>query len=141
MLVMNNEGIPLSFKCTEAIKPTAIQRSLYGEKMELHIVTKLCVLPLIQAIKNELEILFVNEQSFLAIREETVIPTLFIQQIENVSYDSQSLVLKSHSEYESDKKDIFDESIRQSCRFDFIEPFDRIKKAVAILGKNDARFQ
>ena len=137
MLILDNEGIPREFKCTEAIKPSPAQQSLYGEKMEMYIAIKLCAIPLLDAVKNKPEILFVNEQSFLTIREETEIPTLFVQRTDNDTEQS-AIVLMSHSEHEYDRDE---ESIRQSCRFDLVEPFERIKNAVAILGEKDERFR
>jgi len=139
ILVVSNEGIPLEFKCTEAIKPTQIQQSLYGEKMELYIAIKLCALPLLQAVNNKPEILLVNEQSFLTVREEMEIPTLFVQKTGDIVENTQSaIVFLPHSQHEADKND---ELIQRSCRFDLTEPFERSKKAVTLLGEKDERFR
>jgi len=139
ILVVDNEGIPLEFKCTEAIRPTHVQQSLYGNTMEMYIAVKLCAIPLLKAVSNKPDMLFVNEQSFLTIREETEIPTLFVRQTDNVSDDMQpSIALMPHSQFEADKED---ELIRRSGRFDLIEPFDRVQQAVLLLGEKDERFR
>jgi len=138
MLVVDNDGIPLEFKCTEAIRPTRVQQSLYGNKMELYIAVKLCALPLLSAVSHKPKILFVNEPPFLTVREEIEIPTLFLQ-VDNASDDTQpSIALMPHSQFEADKED---ELIRRSCRFDLIEPFDRVQQAVLLLGEKDERFR
>ena len=139
LFVTDNDGVPREFKCTEAIKPSLIQLSLYGEKLEPHIAIKLCVVPLLQKIDCKPDILFVNELPFLAVREHIDIPALFIQRPNNVSDDIQpSIVLMPYSRYESDKND---ELIQQTCRFDLLEPFDRIQHAVTLLGEKDERFR
>jgi len=140
MFVTDHEGVPLEFKCTEAIKPTLIQQSLYGETLERHVAVKLCAVPLLKAINRKPEIVFVNEPSFLTIREHIDIPTLLIERSDKVSDDTQdSNVLKPHSHHEHDIN--FNEFIRQSCHFDLLEPFDRIKHAVALLGEKDERYR
>ena len=139
MLVVDREGIPLEFKCTEAIRPTHVQQSLYGNKMEMYVAVKLCAIPLLKAVSNKPDMLFVNEQSFLTIREETEIPTLFVRQTDNVSDDTQpAIVLMPHSQFEADKEE---ELIRQSCHFDLVEPFERVKLAVTLLGEKDEKFR
>ena len=140
LFVTDSEGIPLEFKCTEAIRPTPVQQSLYGEKMEPYIAIKLFALPLLRVITNKPRILFVNEQSFLKIREEKEVPTLFIQQADNniTEVEQSPIILMPHPKYEADKNN---EHIRESCHFNLTEPFDRIKRAVAILGEKDERFR
>ena len=134
ILVVDKEGVPLEFKCTEAIKPTPMQQSLYGKKLESHIAIKLCALPLLQVVQNKPVILFVNVPSFLAIREEkNVPPTLFIHQDSTQS----PFIIKSHSKYETDKNN----ELAQLRSFDLIEPFERIKHAVHILGENNEKFR
>ena len=119
MLVVNNEGIPLEFKCTEAIKPTHVQQSLYGGTLETHIAVELCAVPLLNKITNKPAILLVNEQAFLTVHEKSGIPAELIQPDGNLS----------------------DDWLRQSCRFDLVEPFERVKNAIMILGKSDERFR
>ena len=119
ILVVNNEGIPLEFKCTEAIKPTPVQRSLYGGTLETHIAVELCAKPLLDKVTNKPAILFVNEQAFLTVHEKTGIPAWLVQQDGSLS----------------------DEWVRESCRFELVEPFERIKNAIMILGTQDAKFR
>ena len=119
MLVVNNEGIPLEFKCTEAIKPTLVQQSLYGGTLETHVAVELCAVPLLNKVSSKPDILFVNEQAFLTVQEKTGIPAWLIQNDGSLS----------------------DEWVRQSCRFDLVEPFERVKNAIMILGKSDERFR
>lgn len=141
MLVTDSKGLPLEFKCTEAIKPTDLQRHLYGETMEPHIAIHLCILPLLNKITNKPKLLFVNEESFLTAREEKDFPVLFIQATESVVEEGQTaIVLKSHSKYESDKT-LFEEEVKTACLFAFTEPFGRVEQAVKVLGEKDEKFR
>ena len=94
---------------------------------------------MLQAIKDKPEVLFIDELPILAVREQVNVPTLFLKRMESVSDEAKSgIILIPHTQYEADKND---ELIRQSCRFDLLEPFDRIQHAVAILGEKDERFR
>jgi len=49
-----------------------------------------------------------------------------------------TIVVMSHIKHQADKND---KLINDSCRFDLIEPFDRVKNAVTQLGKIDEKFR
>ena len=47
ILVTNNQGVPQEFRCTHPVKPTNIQKPLYGNTLEPYIGITLCGAPLI----------------------------------------------------------------------------------------------
>jgi hypothetical protein len=97
LLVTDQQGVPLEFKCTESIKPNPTQRILYGEKMKPHILTKLCGAPLLNLVTNKPTILFVSQSAFLDIRNEIDIPVLFIERTTNADpIDPNSFSKQSH---------------------------------------------
>lgn len=160
LLVTDNNGIPIEFKCTHAVKPTAIQKTLYGEKLIPYIGITLCGIPLINSISNKPDIICVNLPYLLDIRVEIKTPTLLIRRagevinigndnktdnekyrIENEFGNFQSIVIQSHIENKEEAKthmplvnDLFN-------NFDLIEPFDRMRKSIDILGKSDNKFK
>ena len=160
ILVTDEFGIPLEFKCTQSIKPTAIQKTLYGDKMRSYIAVKLCGLPLLNSINNRPEIIYVNDIALLEIRKEIDIPTIFISrageviklssdgEIENEKYkledasgQFQPLVMQSNLIFKNDIKTTKELANLLFVNFDLVEPFERMLKSIIILGNNDNKFK
>ena len=159
LLVTDDNGIPLEFKCTHAVKPTAIQKSLYGDKLKPYIAVTLCGIPLLNNISNKPDLLFINIPFILGIRPEIEIPTLLIrragesinlqsdenktekQRIESESGQFQAVILQAHPDNNAEAKSWNGKTNQLFNNFDLIEPFDRMKKAIEILGKNDNKFK
>jgi hypothetical protein len=159
LLVTDDNGIPLEFKCTHSVKPTAIQKSLYGDKLKPYIAITLCGIPLLNNISNKPDILFINIPFILGLRPEIEIPTLLIrrtgesinlqseenetekQRIESESGQFQAIVLQAHPDKKEESKALNGTVNQLFNNFDLIEPFDRMKKSIEILGKNDTKFK
>jgi hypothetical protein len=158
LLVTDDSGIPVEFRCTQAIKPNALQKSLYGYMLKPYISIQLCGMPLIKMLTNKPELLFVDIPYVLEIRAKIEIPTLLIKKAgESVSFQTENAPSGMHRiEHELGKfQAIILESYQSSNdyasysgkvqllfnAFDLAEPFDRMKKSIEILGKNDNRFK
>ena len=160
ILVTDEFGIPLEFKCTQSIKPTAIQKTLYGDKMKSYIAVKLCGLPLLSSINNRPEIIYVNSRPLLELRSEIEIPTLFVSRVgeiislsssdeienekfklEDKSGQFQPLILQSNILYSDDLKNTQELANLLFVNFDLVEPFERMSKSIIILGNNDSKFK
>ena len=48
ILITDLQGVPQEFRCTHPVKPTALQKPLYGNTLEPYIAVDLCGIPLIQ---------------------------------------------------------------------------------------------
>jgi hypothetical protein len=159
LLITNEFGIPLEFKCSHAIKPSAIQKTLYGDKLKTHIAVGLCGLPLIEASANKPEFICTNQSFILDLRNSTEIPTLFIartgdvinlgsdekrdiqkMRVESTDGVFQPIVFQSHPLFGRDSEKLMPTMTSLFQRFDLLEPFDRMTKSIEILGKNDAKF-
>jgi len=53
ILVTDDWGKPLEFRCTAPVKPTAVQRTLYGSTLTPHLLVALIVEPLMEALNAE----------------------------------------------------------------------------------------
>lgn len=159
LLITDENGIPLEFKCTQAVKPTAIQKSLYGDKLRPYIAITLSGIPLLDSVDEEPEILFINIPYVLDIRPQIEIPTILIwragesisfqegeddsekQRVECDSGEFQAVVFQSHRDFKEESKDL-NVSIRELfANFDLIEPFERMKRSVEILGASDPKYK
>ncbi len=67
LLVTDDLGKPTEFRVTYPVKPTALQKQLYGDSLIPHIGIELCGKPLYQALKNKPLLLMVNDVRFLPI--------------------------------------------------------------------------
>ena len=68
ILVTDDWGKPLEFRCTAPVKPTAVQRTLYGSTLMPHVLVALIGKPLIDALNEEPVAVLVSESMFLDLR-------------------------------------------------------------------------
>jgi len=158
ILITDSNGVPQEFRCSHPVKPTAIQKPLYGDTLEPYIGVQLCGIPLLNSIQLKPTLIIVDKEFLLEVREGSPYPAIFIRRAgeaielksseekERVRIDSptgrfQPIIIISHPDFGEDKEkaqeilnDIFN-------HLDPYEPFERMKKAVEVLGKQDNRFQ
>lgn len=160
-LVTDFQGIPQEFRCTHPVKPTPIQRSLYGEALEPYIGVKLCGIPLLRAVQNSPSLLILSKEYLLEVREVTSYPVVYVRRAGeaidlNVSYGHttlrreridcpngkfQPIVLTPHPKFDDDvnvAREILEDIFNY---LDPLEPFERMAKAIEALSKLDKRFQ
>jgi len=162
VLVTDLQGIPQEFRCTHPVKPTAIQKPLYGDALEPYIGVQLCGVPLFKSIQNLPALIVVHKEHLLDIRKSLSCPTIYIRRageaIDVSSADKsgstlkreridcstgrfQPIIVTSHPDFDEDTtiaKDILEKIFSY---LDPIEPFDRMGKAIEVLSKQDKRFQ
>lgn len=146
-LVTDLETRPYEFRVTTPVKPTSMQRVLYGNTLPEYVYGELISFPLVQAIKEELSLVITKNENLLIMRPKVSFPVVFISRgpsgkgtksgAKNVSTYS----FKSHSSYsgESDWAETLLTDL--TARHDPFEPFDRLKTAmdevhVKKIGKN-----
>ncbi|MFO7919019.1 MAG: hypothetical protein R6V13_13175 [Anaerolineae bacterium] len=158
LLVTDELTKPEEFRVTFPVKPSLMQKRLYGEALIPHIGIKLCAEPLFEALANKPEILLINDQRFLSLSEQIPAQVVYLERAgESVHIDEsdrQTGVLQSssgifdpieltfppsHVQTEDDK--IMKIMKRISSAVDPLEPFARIGTAVEALIDEDSRFQ
>ncbi len=161
-MITDVHGVPQEFRCSHPVKPTAIQKPLYGDTLEPYIGINLCGIPLIESIKSKPMLIIVQEEFLLGVRVASQYPVVFIRrageaiEITNTNHSEknpireridcttgsfQPIVITPHHEFNEDSS--FARPIIEKVfgYFDPIEPFERMVKAVEILGKQDSKFQ
>ena len=53
ILVTDESSKPLEFRCTAPVRPTNLQRTLYGKSLLPHILTELIAVPLIASMREK----------------------------------------------------------------------------------------
>ena len=160
ILITDSYGIPLEFKCTHSVKATAIQKALYGERLQPYIGIELCGGPLIKSLTNSPDFIFVTAPYLLTMRSKITTPVILINRkekeketepeeyiktgkiiIEHEYNTYEPLEIQYHPDFAKDNKNTL-EIIQTVCaNFDLAEPFERMKKSVEILGKTDSKFK
>lgn len=150
VLVTDATGLPVEFRCTHPVKPTAIQRSLYGAALATHISVHLCAVPLLDALQTPLDAILVRRPQLLAVRGEEgcVSPVAFIRPANPAlaGEDPTQLVRGSLATFTVQDgfpgdQDAIAAVLGQIRRdIDLQEPCGRIERAIAGLSKEDATF-
>jgi len=162
ILITDNRGVPLEFRCTLPVKPTAAQKPLYGNTLIPHIGINLCGIPLIKSIQNSPSLIVVQKDFLLDVRSKINCAVAYVrragetidvsssddskantkrERIDSSTGKFQPIVLTTHPEFEEDKsyaKEIIENVF---VHLDPLEPFDRMKKAIGLLSKQDKKFE
>lgn len=161
ILVSDQLGVPQEFRCTHPVKPTAIQKPLYGDALKPYIGIVLCGVPLIKAVQSKPELVVVNAEFMLGVRSECNCPVILVRRAgEAIDIDQtgepktkvrerldsptgrfQPLIISPHQDYPTDKDQAREVLSNLFDGLDLLEPFDRMAKALEVLAKQDTRFQ
>jgi len=152
ILVTDAHGKPLEFRCTSPIRPNAVQRTLYGGTLMSHISVELVGAPLVQAVQNPPDVVLVQQEEFLSLRTRCDKPLLIVRrqgedmQLSEESGKSQPeellsspsgkfapVVVTCHWDYPGDIVQCKNGLDWMFSNCDLLEPFERVKKALATL--------
>lgn len=157
VLVTDAQGKPLEFRCTSAIQPTAVQKTLYGGTLRAHMAVELTARPLLSAVKEEYDAVLVTQDYFIELRKAIKKPLLVVAKqgatlatqedakeptkcelLANPSGKFEPVVLTCHWEHADDIGKTLPNLGMLFSRFDLIEPFTRIGSALTLLHERGA---
>ena len=158
LLVIDGKGIPQEFRCTLPMRPTLVQRTLYGDKLEPYIFIELMGAKLIEALDTRPFCCIVESADMLNLRQHCDIPIIRFEKSSRGSVSSADLRgdethsmtpagsngdvnFEYHHDYPADY-----ESVRGFLRYvseniDLLEPFERVANSISMLSHNDDRFK
>ncbi|MBE3068983.1 MAG: hypothetical protein IMZ66_01975, partial [Planctomycetes bacterium] len=67
-LVVDPSTEPLEFRCTDAVRPTNLQRVLWGKRLDGHIAVNLMAVPLLRAITQKYSLVVAQGAQFSELR-------------------------------------------------------------------------
>jgi len=145
ILVADELSKPLEFRCTAPIRPTRLQRTLYGKSLVPHILTELIGVPLISSIETIPELILIADEGFIELREKVAIPLLrvtltgdgsepakdvtFVRSSSDGQAESSGKVparLQAHRNYEDDLTKCSELLRILMLRWNLLEPFSRV---------------
>jgi hypothetical protein len=162
ILISDLNGVPQEFRCTYPVKPTTIQKSLYGNSLLPHIGIQLCGIPLIESIQQKPSLIIVKEKFLLGVRKRSAFPVIFVrrageaidlkgesdsahsserQRIDSPVGRFQPIVFLHHPDFQDDRSVAHRILEIVTKILDPLEPFERAAKALEMLRTQDSRFQ
>ncbi len=158
MMVTDNKGYPLEFKATTPVKPSLVQRTLYGGQLEHYVNVELCGKTLVKQSSRKPSIILVPMIQLLDIADEIDINMVAIWRagetlkVEDEKAEKPRGTIRPNISsfqpvvYEGRFRDVDSEkdvvSFLQECteHFDLVEAFERMRAALKLLAKEDSRY-
>jgi len=158
LMVTDNRGYPLEFKASTPIRPSLVQRTLYGNQLEHYIGVELCGKVLIQQAARKARLILVPERQLLDISSQANVNMAAIWHAgESIKVDdatqsaSQGNINPASSTFHpvvyegrfidgpNEKEAV---AFLNDCakRFDLVETFERIRSALRLLAREDPRY-
>ncbi len=151
LLITDNRGKPLEFRCTSPIRPTQVQRILYGRTLTPHLAVQLIGAPLTSSVTEKPTIIVVNQDVFLQLRELIQKPVIlvrrqgetfqtggdaqdrpdhepFLLECEGAKFDP--IVVESHWRYSEETQQLREQLREVFDYVDLLEPFGRVGLAL-----------
>jgi len=127
VLVTDKETRPYEFRVTSPIKPTTLQKLLYGASLTDYVYGQLIALPLLKHVNETISLAICIKENLLVARPHLDFPLIVLKK----SGRDDSLVVQAHSDYpgEQGQAEIIVHDMTQ--RHDLAEPFNRLKLAVS----------
>ncbi|MGE5680655.1 MAG: hypothetical protein ACM34K_07230 [Bacillota bacterium] len=143
ILVTDSDTKPLEFRVTAPIKPTSFQKTLYGNVLHEHILVELIALPLLGAIKDDIDLILVRDPLFLGINNKQGVRAvrLFTEDEEpskinkseedpsTLPGDNGRIFIETTKKFTNELPEIKDKLAGISSYRNLIEPFDRLRIA------------
>jgi hypothetical protein len=116
---------PVEFRVSGAIRPTSLQKVLYGDMLLEYICNELIGLPMLQSLEHKPEIVMVREAEFLKLRPKVEVTVLWARAMADGQY-----VLQAFPGYEQEAEVGRDALPKRLRGRNIMEPFMRIRNAL-----------
>ena len=154
-LITDGETKPLEFRCTAPLRPSALQRLLYGSSLLPTASIDLIGLPLVKAIQSEPDLYIVQDRALLELRPHVEKPVVLLERGEVLTSESQeeeepvrmgsssgkfdSVVVSCYRGYENEREACSKSLEEIFARVDLMEPFQRISTALAEVQREEGK--
>ncbi len=157
-MVTDERGYPLEFRATTPVKPTLVQKTLYGSQLEHYVGVELCSKELIQQSARKPKIVLVPKGWMLDISTGLPITAIALWrsgesmkvedkrererqgEIKSGGSNAQPLVYAGRFPDPEREKEVISNLEDCAARFDLVEAFERMRTALQLLAKEDSRF-
>lgn len=132
ILLTDNRARPLHFAFVQPVKPTKLQRILYGSTLDEHIKVDVIAHKLWQGLPNPPDVLFVDAPDLVLARRITGVPTAFIGKAQDSEANSSSLSILRYDigPHKKDENFVGEIVVALEGTCNLLEPFSRIRDAL-----------
>lgn len=124
-LVTDEVTRPLEFRVSGAVRPTSLQRILYGDTLHEYVCTDLLGVPLLRSLESDPDFVLVRDAEFLKARPKVEFPILWVRGTVEGGY-----VLQAFPGYDEEAEDVRDSLPKRLRGRSILEPFMRVKTAL-----------
>jgi hypothetical protein len=157
LLVTDSAGKPIEFRCTSAVRPNAVQRTLYGGTLMPYIAQQLFALPLVRAVQSKPRVVLVEDEVFLGARPSSPTPLLWARRqgealqvgtavaakavdaavlLDSPGGRYQPVVIRGHPTYPDEASELRGELRSVFGHMDILEPFSRVARALEMVEQH-----
>lgn len=86
-LVVGAGTEPLEFRCTDAVRPTKLQKVLWGARMDGYVATELFGKPLIRATRQKYSLVVVRNRDMLDLRPELEVTVVHLSRDASIEFE------------------------------------------------------
>jgi hypothetical protein len=103
ILITDEWSKPLEFRCTAPVRPTQLQRTLYGKSLLPHVLTELIGAPLISSVREKPQLILITDEAYFDVRHKVSAPVIRVARLggakakQDDQPKSKSLLLQSAS--------------------------------------------
>lgn len=156
VMITDSRGYPLEFKASTPVRPSVVQKTLYGATLERYVGVELCGKSLVRQLARKPGAILVADRNLLDIGSETEIAVVALwragEQLSvatensanhgtlNPQEGAQPLIYEGRFRDASQQTDTLRLLESSSTRFDLVETFGRMREALKLLPKEDKRY-
>lgn len=159
-MVTDQRGYPFEFRVLTPVKPTPMQKVLFGAALERYVSTELCGKQLMRGLQRKPRLCLVDRQELLALDMEFGQMFLYLRRpgeqvavrpagepkreegrLEAGGAGFQPVVWEGIFDSDNTRRDVLSLVSECSANFDLMEAFNRMRAAVELLAKNDAHYR
>lgn len=142
-LVVDPSGDPVEFRCTSPVRPTKLQKLLWGKRLTQHLLVHVLGRPLVDALSTLPALLVVRQRLLLGLRPVAGLPTVqLLATAEDAGCRSLGADPPAFLRAYGDRADDLDLAARHLAPvgrgLPATEPFTRVLQAVAELHREEA---
>ncbi len=124
-LVTDGLTRPLEFRVSGAVRPTSLQKVLYGDTLHEYVCNDLLGMPILQTLESKPDFVLVRDAEFLKVRPKVEFPVLWVRGTVDGQY-----VLQAFPGYDQEAEQVRDSLPKRLRGRSILEPFIRIKSAL-----------
>lgn len=148
ILVTDEWSKPLEFRCTAPVRPTQLQRTLYGKSLLPHVLTELIAAPLISSVRERPQLILITDDAYFDVRHKVSTPVIRVarnsamkaKQDDQAKTKSRLLQsaygkfaqveIEAHWKFSGDLDSCRDRLRDLFGRWDLTEPFQRVSEGL-----------